>query len=167
MNINLPQNSIKFTSGGEYILANTQKEYKGYYYVLYNKIYAGEKINANNPELIKITSDNSDEFKNKLLNNNNISSFYYGLISKVNILKNDNVVSIPWDESREVHFFCLKKNTNIIKEIDKETYNILKSDPLYKTTYTGYYENYRYQTPQEAEKDIPGIEAFILSNFLH
>ena len=52
----------KYTSGGEYMFKSTQKEYKGYYYELNGKIYAGKEFKTASYELLKIDIKNINPF---------------------------------------------------------------------------------------------------------
>ena len=76
VNVRIPQNQIisKYTAGNEYMLTKTQNEYKGYYYELNNKTFAGKTFDPNNPEIVKIKSDKF----NKLLSK--ASTYAYGAI---------------------------------------------------------------------------------------
>ena len=59
-------------------------------------------------------------------------------------------------------FFYQKINQSpiIIKEIDEDTYKALQNNPLYQTTFIGTYNN-KTQTPEIAETQMPGINAFL------
>jgi hypothetical protein len=147
----------KYTIGKEYVILSSQAPYQGYYYELNNKTFAGKEFNTRAPEIIKITSSKF----NPLLNNPSTAT--YAKLSKIK-LSNPKVTSISFDRFRKVSFYCSKiNNPTLIKEINEETYNQIKLDPLYKTTYVGTYKN-KYQTIGEANTQIPGIETFILSN---
>jgi hypothetical protein len=162
MGIRIPKNQTvesKYTSGGEYMFASTQNEYKGYYYELNNKTYAGKEFNTNNPEIIKIKSDKY----NTLLGS--AATYIYGIVSGVK-LNNNKPTSIPLPSNPDVidrntlQFYCKKINSNIIKVIDEETFISLQKNPIYQTTFTGTYNN-KTQTPDDAEQQMPGIKAFL------
>lgn len=163
MPLKIPQNQIvksQYTSGGEYMFISTQNEYQGYYYELNGKIFAGKEFNTNNPEIVKIQSDSF----NKLLGK--ASTYVYGKISGAKI-KNSIVKSLPKSDNPNINdvgtkFYCSKVNISpiLIKEIDEQTYINLQKDPLYKITYTGTY-NDKFQSIDEAEKQLPGVKAFI------
>lgn len=183
MGLKIPQNQIvksQYTSGGEYMFISTQKGYQGYYYELNGKLFAGKEFNANNPEITKIQSSNY----NKLLGK--ASTYAYGKISGTKII-NNIVNSLPNSNSpnltdvvdassgnmndtlislntlpEKTKFYCSKTNVSpiIIKEIDEQNYTNLQKDPLYKTTYVGNYNN-KFQSIDEAEKQLPGIKTFI------
>jgi len=163
MAIRVPKNKIKaglYTSGGEFLIAKTQQRYQGYYYEINDKFYIGKEYKDNSPELIKANSDKV----NKLLSNP--FTYIYGIISGVKISTN-KITSIPTSTNPDlidakVKFYCQKVNQNpiVIKEIDEDTYKSLQTNPLYKTTYIGIYNN-KNQTPENAEKQMPGIIAFL------
>jgi len=162
MGIRIPKNQTvesKYTSGGEFMFISTQNEYKGYYYELNNKIYAGEKFDPNNPEIVKIKSDKY----NTLLGS--AATYIYGVVSGVKIPSN-KPTSIPLPSNPDIidkntlQFYCKKTNSDIIKVIDEETYVSLQKDPIYQTTFTGTYNN-KTQTPDDADKQLPGVKAFL------
>jgi hypothetical protein len=161
MSIRIPKNQILFnyTSGKEYLVLSTQKEYQGHYYEINGKFYAGKEFNTSALELIKIDSDKV----NSLLLDPKTST--YEKLSKIK-LKNNKVTSMPVGgnskegDLEEVNFYCKKINTNIIKKIDEETYNLLQNDPLYQTTFTG-----KNKSLDEAEQEIPGILDWVVSYF--
>jgi len=164
MGLRIPQNQIiksQYTAGGEYMFANTQNEYQGYYYELNGKKFAGKEFNINNPEIIRINPNNY----NKLLGN--ASTYVYGTLSRIKISGTDRIFSLPVNNSNatlntKVDFYCCKINQNplIIKAINEETYISLQKNTLYKTTYVGTYNNI-YQSLEDAEKQIPGMISFL------
>lgn len=163
MSINIPKNIIitsKYTSGGELILKDSYIQYKGYYYELNGKIFAGKEFDINAKELIKSTSDNLDPLLLKS------STYLYGLISKSKnlisptklntVVKNDN----PYlDQSDEITYYAKKINLYppSIKQIDKVTYDKIQKDPFYSSTKL----NPNYSNIEQAEKELPGIKAFL------
>jgi hypothetical protein len=164
MAIRIPKNQTvesKYTSGKEYMFVSTQNEYKGYYYEMNGKIFAGEKFKPGDPEIIKIKSDKY----NMLLGN--AATYLYGLVSKVK-LNNVKFNSLPklddsdldtFSDITEVtdKYYVKKVNSNIIKQIDKETFLKLQSNPLY-ITISIKPDN---SNIEEAEKQMPGIKAFL------
>lgn len=171
-NVRIPQNQIisKYTAGNEYMLIKTQNEYKGYYYELNNKTFAGKTFDPNNPEIVKIKSDKF----NKLLSK--ASTYAYGAISGTKI-PNTSFNSLPItnnftpkniineadsDNNMNPKFYCKKINIQpyVIKEVNESDYKSLQQDPLYQTTYTGTYQN-KTQNIDQAEKQLPGIKAFL------
>lgn len=165
MGIRIPKNQTvesKYTSGGEFMFASTQNEYKGYYYEINGKTFAGEKFNPNNSEIIKIKSDKYNPLLGKA------ATYLYGRISGVK-LNQSRFSSSPvssnlnlLDKGGEymLQFYCKKINSNIIKAIDEEIYISLQKDPLYQKTFIGIYNNTN-QTPDDAEQQLPGIKAFL------
>jgi len=164
MGIRIPKNQTvesKYTSGKEYMFASTQNEYKGYYYEMNGKAFAGEKFNPGDPEIIKIKSDNYNMLLGKA------STYLYGLVSKVKLPNNKKPVSIPTSINPNlvnvgVKFYCQKINQTpiIIKEIDEDTYISLQKNPLYKTTFIGTYNNIN-QSVDDAEQQMPGMKIFL------
>jgi len=165
MGLRIPQNQVvqnKYTAGKEYMLENNYREYIGYYYELNGNIFAGEEFNINALELIKFNSSKV----NDLLTHP--TTYTYGKLSKTKI-PSTKIISQPVSNTNNLldkggeyfpQFYCSKINSNIIKSIDENTYVALQSNPLYKITFIGTYNNI-YQTPDDAEKEIPGMNAFL------
>jgi hypothetical protein len=161
----VPSNKIvtgKYTSGGELADAKTNAPYQGYYYELNKSLYAGKEFKNNAPKLVKI------EDANKLYNR--YSTALYSAISGVTSqqlqqpkLVGINTSSNPVNNKNTTRFFTKKINVQpiIIKEVDEETYKSLQNNPIYQTTYVGVY-NGKNQTLDQAEKQMPGIETFLL-----
>lgn len=165
MGLRIPQNQTvtsKYTSGKEYMFSSTYREYIGYYYELNGKLFAGKEFSTTAPELIRIDSSKV----NNLLTSP--STYVYGKISSTK-LPSLKIISLPSSNNNNLvdkggeyflQFYCSKINSNVIKSIDENTYVKLQNDPLYKTTFIGAYNN-KNQTPDEAEKQLPGIKAFL------
>jgi hypothetical protein len=169
----IPQNQIKtglYTIGKEFVDKKTHEPYQGYYYELSNKYFAGKEFNNSAPEIIKVSSSNF----NKLLLNKNTKT--YGSLSKLSLiftnikfksLPEGGEYSIQHSEGRSgdegVFFYCKKYNSDVIKKIDEETYNSLKQDILYMTTFVGRY-NGVYQTLDTADKQVPGVKDWVVSD---
>lgn len=151
----IPSNIIqkKYTSGGEFVSKQTNIVYKGYYYILNNTYYAGKEYAPNSPEIIKISQ------YNKLLNNQEtaIYSAITGLTSDQ--LKEPTDLISTYDEKELTRYFYKKVtdvNPIIIKETNKETYDRLKNNPSYQTTFFN-----NIKKLDEAEKEMPGLKLFL------
>jgi hypothetical protein len=97
MSIRIPQNIIvesKYTSGNEYIIIDTNIMYKGYYYEMNGKIFAGKEFDINAIELIKLLPKNINPF---LLQ---VSSYVYGKLSNVK-LNNTLPISTIYQPTQE------------------------------------------------------------------
>jgi len=143
------------------MIANTQNEYKGYYYELNNKIYAGESFNINNPEIVKI---NSDKY-NKLLGNPN--TYAYGVVSGVKI-GSSSPISYYFNKdisNNTFRYFTKKVNTSIIKEISEDNFKELQTNPIYASVSLYYGNNFKEEDLKEAEKKIPGITEYVNSTY--
>jgi len=160
----VPKNVIvtsKYTSGNEFVYAQTSTPYQGYYYEFNGKTFAGKELKANDPEILKITSDKVNRLFNK-----EISTAVYSLVSGVTsqILTTPSVKSIPTTTDRfayqSTRFFYKKYNNNLIKETDENGYKSLQSQPIYQTTFIGKY-NGIVQTVDQAEQQVPGVKAFL------
>lgn len=153
------------------MFVSTLKEYQGHYYKLNGKIFAGEEFKTYAPELVKIQIRNDRGINkfNPLLAN--AATYIYGKISNTRI---NNFVpsSIVGRVSQEktTRYFTKKINNDpiLIKEISEEDYIILQKqpNPLLQTINIqfppgGYFADQK--NLDEAEKQMPGIKAFILS----
>lgn len=166
MAIKIPQNKIivKYTSSGEYVVKNTNKKYKGYYYELNGTTYAGKEYNDKNPILIKITAENY----NNLLSN--IKTALYGLISNVNIPKTPKIISAYSDPASEsIRYFIKKINISpiLIKEVNKDTFTSFKTNPIYQTLEVNYRPNLPESVLNELNKKMPGIKDFLLEETIN
>ena len=159
----VPKNNIvagKYTSGGEFVILSTNAPYQGYYYELNNKFYSGKEYSPTAPEIIRIQSPE----KNRLLNSlpTAIYSLVSGVTSKsistppVNVIPSETNTKI----NKSVRFFCKKINSDIIKEIDEQTYKSLQNQPIYQTTYIGVYLD-KAQSMEQAESQLSGVKAFL------
>ena len=160
----IPKNLIlkrKYTSGKEYILANSYKDYVGYYYELNNKTYGGSEFNINAPEIIKVKS----KYVNSLLKNS--QTFIYGKISKI-VLNNINPASHIFksnEDGNTTRYFSKQTNINptIIKEINEDTFEELKQNPIYQIVSIEYNISKGYNQKEKAKaiQTIPELETFL------
>lgn len=166
MALRIPPNKIinNYTAGKEYILESTYKEYIGYYYELNNKIFAGKEFNSNAPILLKKGSNSI----NKLIENTQTQ--VYGKVSGIKIpqTKFQSSLFSPTEEDYQkgivIRYFTQKLNINpiLIKEINKESYNQIQKDPLYKSiSIIWKLEGDNTPTINEAEKQMSGISIFL------
>jgi hypothetical protein len=171
MGLRVPPNQIvesKYTSGNEYMFAKTYKEYKGYYYEVSGKKFAGKEFNVNNPEIIKINNPTNNKLKF------NPSTYIYAAISGVQLA--GSIITSHMFKPTEsdiqkgqvTRYFSKKINGNpiIIKEIDQDTFKTLQSNPLYQTiailfVFSPGYTNGVPQDLDEKEKEFSGIKAFL------
>lgn len=155
----IPKNIItsNYTSGGKYMFTN-QREYKGHYYELNGKTYAGKEYNPNALEIVTQTAENI----NPLLNN--VETYAYGRLTGIKML-NNKLTSTQYSGGN-FRYFVQKVNEvpYIIKEVSQETFNIFSKDPLYVVVKLSYFskDNIGYDNIelQQAEKIIPGITLF-------
>ena len=163
----VPANIItdnQYTIGKEFMYLATNKEYQGYYYIYNDRYFTGKTYNGSGSlELIKI------QLKNNNLLLTQASTYTYGLLSKIK-LNNSSPSSIISESniSGGVRYFFKKTNTNpiLIREITEDTFNQYKDDPLYQVISVefpkgGYFGE--QQSLDNADKIMPGIKAFILS----
>jgi len=167
MPLSIPKNQIIFnyTSGKEYLVLSTQKEYQGHYYEINNKFFAGKEFNANAPEIIKKSSPKAITNPQQ---NSNVET--YDKISNLKLKSSPEIVSLPTNNLSNLYdklgslftkFFCKKKDITpiLIKQINENTYIKLQKDPFYETTFIGEYKG-TYQTIEDSEQQLPGIISF-------
>jgi hypothetical protein len=163
----IPSNIIKenqYTIGKEYMYLSSYKEYQGYYYEINNKFYVGKTFNENAPELIKTSS--SDKI-NILLTQP--STYVFGKLSNIKIINTpfSSIVN-KVDLNARTRYFAKKLNNNpiLIREVNKNNFYALLNDPIYQTISLDFPEGGYFGTSSdldEAEKQMPGIKTFILS----
>jgi hypothetical protein len=158
----IPANIItenKYTIGKEFINRKTHKLYQGYYYELNNKFFAGKEFNNNAPELIKIKSD---QVNNLLLT---AATYVFGSLSKVK-LTDQKIPSFFFKYESNIRYFTVKFNAkSLIKEINEETFNQIKDNPLYISLPLSYDGGFNNNELNEAEKKIPGIKSFVNTSY--
>ena len=155
----IPKNIIetdKYTTGGELVYKETQTSYKGYYYILNNRYFAGKEYIVNAPELIKTQQSNTLLYRPSTA----IFSAASGITSKslrspkVSSIQ-PNIVSNP----TSTRYFSQQINVKpiTIKEISKETYDSLQGNSLFTTTFIGLTQNI-----DQANQQMPGLRAFLV-----
>jgi hypothetical protein len=163
MSIKIPSNQIKYnyTNGNEFIIVSNNLKYKGYYYEINNKFYAGKIFNINNSEIKKLNSSNINLLLNKF------QTYVYGLISNNNIKFQQPIKSYQYDNISLFRYFTTKINIkpSTIKEIDKITFESLINDPLYKTVSLSYNGEFIENELNNAEKIIPGLRQYIKNSY--
>lgn len=177
---------IKYTIGGEFVSKKTNKSYQGYYYVLNNLFFKGDTYDPRAEELIlrteanKLLSTNVDTANYSLISNisskdlqepkvNQLATSYptpdnfykevYANRPEMEIFRTRETSNYLVSSTTTVRYFYKKVtsvNPIIIREIDQETYNILKGNPLYVTTFIG-----PDKSLETAEKELPGLTLFL------
>ena len=156
----IPANVIetgKYTSGGEFVYKTNQTPYKGYYYILSNRFFAGKEYSADAQEIIQIKESNTLLYR--------LATAAFSLASGITSqsLRQKPVPSLQTNiegTPTPIRYFSRKVNIKpiTIKEISKETYDSLQGDSLYQTTFVG-----PNQSIDKAEKQMPGLKAFLES----
>jgi hypothetical protein len=131
-----PQNKIqenKYTSGGEFVEKNSNRDFKGSYHIIGNQYFIGAKFKANADEIIKKTG-----FLNKVPSSTVDYSF---LKNNQKLISPNNLPSFNFDPNpQEIkngvtnRYFVKKLNNNpiLIKEVSKSDYNTYVNDPFYQ-----------------------------------
>ena len=161
--INLPPGLInfKYTQGGEYILQQNSKDYKGYYFEFKNEIYAGKEFNLN--------------VANKLIKTADVISNpldIYEIISGAKIPRSQEIPSIPFNPTEEeytrgnmMRYFIKKINkNNTIIETNESTFEKIQTNPLYQTLAVNYSFGIDDEGLDKLDKQMFGLKDFILTN---
>lgn len=132
-----PKNKIQtglYTSGAEFIIKNTGKIYVGDYYKTFDgKFFTGDEPNAKSLELISFIDEN--------LSYQEYNSFVYDNIKKINFLKSPVYkIFYPNVQEKDYSFGFIDRyfinrvngNSSTIKEVNKQDYDKIKNNPLYK-----------------------------------
>jgi hypothetical protein len=162
MAIRIPSNitvKSQYTAGKQYMYESTQREYQGYYYEMNGKIFAGKEFNSNAPTLLKITPNNI----NSLLAT--AATYVYGKITGTKLPSNTQPPSFLFQYDSETRYYSYQINKKLIKEIDKNTFNTFKLNPLYKVISLSYKDGFNKTELEKVEKDIPGITTFVESSY--
>ena len=161
----IPANTItenQYTIGSEFMYLATNKEYQGYYYIFNDRYFTGKTYNSNTNslELISIKEKNTNLFLTQA------STYIYGAIlgkasKNLSSPKFNSIIKSDLDTDQEgvETYYAKKLNTSpiLIKQISKETFQSLKSDPFYQVISI----NSDYSNLDEADKQMFGIKAFL------
>lgn len=150
--------NFKYTSGNEYVLQKTLKEYQGYYFEFGNEIYAGNRFELN--------------INNKLVKSSNIGNTpleAYEIIIGTKIPRSQTVLSFPFNPTIEdfergsVIRYFVKKNNRIdnIIETNKSTFKEIQFNPLYQTLEVNYSFAITEEELDELDKKMSGLKVFI------
>lgn len=179
-----PKNQIltnQYTSGGDFIEKETLQTYQGYYYEDNGKYYIGKEFSPNAKELIKPEKSKENTLLTRLsplaigLLASNLSKLK-GLVSVDKVRAKAGFQLTPNDSQRgyALRYFAKKINSNpiLIREIDLNTFNQLKTDITYQSISIKYYTpvavgdtNENFFDPKEldeADKKMPGLKAFLI-----
>jgi hypothetical protein len=160
--IKIPQNQIvfKYTSGGEYIIENSNINYQGYYYEINGKAYTGQKFNASGSQpLTKSTPGTNTSnnipsiIKNNLPNQLKVTSLPFAY--------NDHFISGPIT----LRYFIKKINDILIKEVNKDDYQKSQTDPLYQIVEVKFSYDMSYTYLSNLDKQMPGIKDYIENDY--
>ena len=157
----------KYTIGGEFVLVNSKADYQGYYYEFQGRFFVGKAFNILAPEIIKKEPTPENEFFEEGENENFRSISFMPTSSKFPSLPlNNSAISSTnqQDNTNSFRYFVKQINTNpiLIKEISRETYNSLLSNPLYQTLIIPA-NNINTTILERADKIMFGIKDFLMS----
>jgi hypothetical protein len=149
--------SNQYTSGNEFVYANSNLPYQGYYYELNDKFFVGKTFDPNSLELLKIGSDKINTLKS------NSSTSAYSNASNQSI-PNTEPKSIPYSEGLpDTKFIAKKVNSGKIFFISEEDYKNNQNNPLYALIKVNYNMEFGFNNALTPEnfKAIPEIGAFL------
>ena len=147
-----PKNKIKtglYTNGGEFVYADNNSPFLGYYYSLYNgKYYEGKSPTKGNREIIFVSTlpegENTGNKPDYVLDFENTKLAYIISSNQTQIVP-VSFFPQPTEKDYEIgqfrRYFCKKINENIFLEINKADYEgLFTQNPKYVfTLYTPFY----------------------------
>lgn len=147
--------SNQYTSGGEFVYAESNLPYQGYYYELNSKYFVGKTFNTSSPELLKISSNKIGVLKS------NPSSSVYSNVSNQEIPKTE-LTSIPYSEGQGgIRYIAKKVNSSKLFFISEENYLNNRNNPLYILVQVSYDMEFGFRLTSENIKAIPELEEFV------
>lgn len=147
--------SNQYTAGDEFIYADSNLPYQGYYYELNGKFFIGKTFNPNSLELLKIGSN-----KINTLKSNPLTSAYSNASNQT--VPNTELKSISYMEGPpESRFIAKKINSGKIFFISEDDYKNNQNNPLYALTQVGYNMEFGFVISKENTKTIPEIGSFL------
>ena len=162
----VPKNiaKVNYTTGGKYLDSNFNP-YVGYYCEVRGKVYPGKVYTGRAKQLILASS---------LVKNNKVNGYYFNI----------NDVIPPEDEEGNVsenpefvlRYFIKYIHTIpvYIKEINIDTYNSVKNNPLYQTLVLRCDTRFAFRKGgtfdineiEQADKKMPGIKLYLQEELL-
>jgi len=150
---------VNYTSGEKYLDSN-YNPYTGYYCEVKGKAYPGKVYTGKSKQLILASS---------LVKNNKVNGYYFN-INDV-IPEEDEEGNISTDEKFVLRYFIKYIHTIpvYIKEINIDTYNSVKNNPLYQTVVlncdvTGAFRKggtFNIDEVEQADKKMSGIKLYL------
>ena len=159
----------KYTIGDEFVLASSKIDYQGYYYEFQGKLFVGKTFNILAPEIVKkeptfeVPFEGEDE-SSRIISFMSTSSKFPSL--PLNNPNNPVVLAIDMQENTDsFRYFAKQVNTNpiLIKEINRETFNSLRLNPLYQTLAIPIRFIEDPVSLEKANKIMFGIKDFLMS----
>jgi len=174
-NINVPLNQIvyKYTTGNEYMYVNTYEQYQGYYYEFNNNVFAGKQFSTAAPKLMKIDDKKANPYLKDPLTKD------YGRVINSSLNSDKDFENTNFDPpyyhfkpgvyDRFANRYFVRKTDSIndpIKEISKESYDKVKSNPLYDRVEI-YWDTFsdNEEVLDKTDLEFPGIKAFFEGTF--
>jgi hypothetical protein len=155
---------INYTTGEKYLDSN-YNPYTGYYCEVKGKAYPGKVYTGRSKQLILASS---------LVKNNKVNGYYFNLNDV--IPEEDEEGNISTDEKFILRYFIKYIHTIpiYIKEIDINTYNSVKNNPLYQTVVlncdvTGGFRKggtFNIDEVEQADKIMHGIKLYLQDELL-
>jgi hypothetical protein len=157
-----PKNQLKenlYTPGGEFIDTSNNRVYSGYYWEINGRYFIGKTASNNAVELKKTSPE---EIQKTQLNRTEGINY----VSKGTVISSNTKVSgIPLNTSTSnIRYFSKQINLvpTIIKEISKDTFDMIKNNAIYQTISLEADLIYlNSPTLDVAEKNFSGIKAFL------
>jgi hypothetical protein len=169
----IPKNRVKtnkYTHGGEYVIASSGTEYKGYYYVENGVAYAGKDLTVYPTKiLLELAPVN---FMADIASTTGFFTDAYNF-AKSNLETAKTIAdkffpAKPIQQSSGIHKtgtynYVQKNNETIIREIDPmdPMFPKFKKDPTYQVVSINFSSTDTEQQIIDGEKQIPGLRTFV------
>lgn len=155
----VPANIISenlYTIGKEFVLADSYKEYQGYYYEINDKFFAGEVFDPFAPRLLKLDSSDIDP-----LRLDPKTSVYAGL--RRTRIPTDKIPSIPLDIATGTKYLAKQIGSNPVRIIftTEKAWRESKKYPGYIITSVYFEPEFGFEITNENRKAIPEIDIFL------
>jgi len=121
-----------FTSGNQFVLSTSGKDYKGFYYSTYDgKYFTGKTVDPSSEELISVTSAQKSTLSLGTKSYDELSNSKQPSVIPI------SAISIPTPEDYKngyyYRYFTKRVNGDLstIQEVSKDTYDKVSPNPLY------------------------------------
>ncbi len=150
---------VNYTTGGKYLDSN-YNPYTGYYCEVRGKAYPGKVYTGRSKPLILASS---------LVKDNKVKGYYFNIDTVIGDEDQEGNVSKGKDFVLRYFVKYVFAVPVYIREVDINTYNKVKNNPLYQTVVLKYTTRFAFRVGgffnieevEQAEKKMPGIKLYL------